>query len=183
MKLITFENYELRIADEALLIKPIRRLYNADRSKKKEEFLGKMSVLYHYADPRSPYSYITDDTLRLQAIIEQEGLPKNYKLDKEMLALVELYKKLTMTTSLLLLEDTRAAVDKVREFLRDINLNERNDRTGMPVYSVSTVTTAIAKIPQLIKDLNEAEKIVVKELEEAGRTRGAVEKKVFEDGF
>ena len=182
MKLITFENYELRIADEALLIKPIRRLYNADRSKKKEEFLGKMSVLYHYADPRSPYSYITDDTLRLQAIIEQEGLPKNYKLDKEMLALVELYKKLTMTTSLLLLEDTRAAVDKVREFLRDINLNERNSN-GMPIYSVSTVTTAIAKIPQLIKDLNEAEKIVVKELEEAGRTRGAVEKKVFEDGF
>ena len=182
MKLITFENYELRIADEALLIKPRRRDYNADRSKKKEEFLGKMSVLYHYADPRSPYSYITDDTLRLQAIIEQEGLPKNYKLDKEMLALVELYKKLTMTTSLLLLEDTRAAVDKVREFLRDINLNERNSN-GMPIYSVSTVTTAIAKIPQLIKDLNEAEKIVVKELEEAGRTRGAVEKKVFEDGF
>ena len=99
-----------------------------------------------------------------------------------MLALVELYKKLTMTTSLLLLEDTRAAVDKVREFLRDINLNERNSN-GMPIYSVSTVTTAIAKIPQLIKDLNEAEKIVVKELEEAGRTRGAVEKKVFEDGF
>lgn len=183
MKLITFENYELRIADEALLIKPIRRLYNADRSRRKEDFLTKMSILYHYADPRSPYSYITDDNLRLQAIIEQEGLPKNYRLDKEMLALVELYKKLTTTTSLLLLEDTRTAIDKIRKFLRDINLNEKNDKTGNPVYSVSTITATIAKIPQLIKDLNEAEKVVVKEIEEAGRTRGSVEKKVFEDGF
>lgn len=182
MKLINFENYELKIADEALLVKPIRKLYNADRSAKKDTFLTQMSVLFFYADPRSSYSYITDDKLRLQAIIEQEGLPSNYKLDKDMLALVELYKKMTTTTSLLLLQDTRTAVDKVRKFLRDIDLDERNN-SGMPVYSVSTVTTTIAKIPQLIKDLNEAEKTVTKEIEEAGRTRGSVEKKIFEDGF
>lgn len=183
MKLINFENYELKIADEALLVKPIRKLYNADRSAKKDTFLTQMSVLFFYADPRSSYSYITDDKLRLQAIIEQEGLPANYKLDKEMLSLVELYKKMTVTTSLLLLKDTRTAIDKVREFLRNIDLDERNDRTGNPIYSVSTVTTTIAKIPQLIKDLNEAEKTVAREIEEAGRTRGSVEKKVFEDGF
>lgn len=182
MKLITFENYEIKIADEALLVGPIRKMFNRDRSSKKESFLQQMSILYFYADPRSSYSYITDDKLRLQAIIEQEGLPANYKLDKEMLSLIELYKKMTMTTSLLLLQDTRTAVDKVREFLRNIDLDERNN-SGMPVYSVSTVTTTIAKIPQLIKDLNEAEKTVVKEIEEAGRTRGSVEKKVFEDGF
>ena len=182
MKLINFENYELKVSDEALLVTPIRRLYNKDRSAKKDTFFQQMSILFFYADPRSSYSYITDDKLRLQAIIEQEGLPANYKLDKEMLSLIELYKKMTTTTSLLLLQDTRTAVDKVRKFLRDIDLDERNN-SGMPVYSVSTVTTTIAKIPQLIKDLNEAEKTVTKEIEEAGRTRGSVEKKVFEDGF
>lgn len=182
MKLITYENYEIKVSDEALLVGPIRKLFNKDRTKNKDNFLTQMSVLFFYADPRSSYSYITDDALRLQAIIEQEGLPSNYKLDKEMEALVTLYKKMTTTTSLLLLEDTRTAIDKVREFLRNIDLDERNN-SGMPVYSVATVTTTISKIPQLIKDLNEAEKTVTREIEEAGRTRGSVEKKLFEDGF
>lgn len=182
MKLITFENFEIKISDEALLVGPIRKLYNKDKSKKKETFLQQMSILFFFADPRSSYSYITDDALRLKAIIDQEGLPPGYKLNKEMLDLIELYKKMTVTTSLLLLQDTRTAIDKVREFLRNIDLDERNNN-GMPVYSVSTVTTTIAKIPQLIKDLNDAEKTVAKEIEEAGRTRGSVEKKVFEDGF
>ena len=182
MKLITYENYEIKIADEALLVGPIRKLYNKDRTAKKEAFLQQMSILFFYADPRSSYSYITDDKLRLEAIIEQEGLPANYKLSKEMLDLIELYKKMITTTSLLLLQDTRTAIDKVREFLRNIDLDERNNN-GMPVYSVATVTTTIAKIPQLIKDLNDAEKTVTKEIEEAGRTRGSVQKKLFEDGF
>lgn len=182
MKLITYENYEIKIADEALLVGPIRKLFNKDRTAKKETFLQQMSILFFYADPRSSYSYITDDKLRLEAIIEQEGLPANYKLSKEMLDLIELYKKMITTTSLLLLQDTRTAIDKVREFLRNIDLDERNN-SGMPVYSVATVTSTIAKIPQLIKDLNDAEKTVAKEIEEAGRTRGSVQKKLFEDGF
>ena len=38
MKLIQVENYELKIADEALLVKPIRKLWNQDRSQRKEQF-------------------------------------------------------------------------------------------------------------------------------------------------
>jgi len=38
MKLISVENYKLKVADEALLVKPIRKLWNQDRSKGKEKF-------------------------------------------------------------------------------------------------------------------------------------------------
>ena len=38
MKLIKYENFTLDISDEALLVGPIRKLYNQDRTKGKETF-------------------------------------------------------------------------------------------------------------------------------------------------
>ncbi len=97
MKLISIENYELQVAPEALLVRPIRRLWNADRSGRKETFYQQMSYLYFYTDPRSTYSYILDNEERKQAIIEQEGLPKDFKPSEFLFAAMEIYKKHTIT--------------------------------------------------------------------------------------
>ena len=53
MRLLTFEDYEVRVAPEALLVKPIRMLWNQDRSKQKEKFFQQMSYLFFMIDPRS----------------------------------------------------------------------------------------------------------------------------------
>ena len=50
MKLLNFENFDLQVAPEALLIRPIRRLYNADRSEKKEKFFQQLSYLWFMVD-------------------------------------------------------------------------------------------------------------------------------------
>jgi hypothetical protein len=74
-------------------------------------------------------------------------------------------------------------VDKVRQFLREVDLNAVDDK-GKPLYTINTITMAIKQIPQLAKDLQEAEKIVSKEIEEQGRARGGNNnKKLFEDGI
>ena len=73
MKLITVENYELKIADEALLVKPIRKLWNQDRSKGKEQFYKQMSVLFFTYSPSSNYSYIIDEKERMKEVLLQEG--------------------------------------------------------------------------------------------------------------
>lgn len=39
MYLVEYDNYEIIVTQEALLIKPIRDLYNSDRSKYKEKFM------------------------------------------------------------------------------------------------------------------------------------------------
>ena len=64
MKLIEFTDFNIKITDEALLVKPIRKLFNKDKSKNKEAFLTQMSILYFYADPRSGYNYLTDEKER-----------------------------------------------------------------------------------------------------------------------
>lgn len=168
---------------EAFMIKPIRKLYNADRTVNKDKFMTAISIIYFYADPRSSYSYILDDDMRLKTVLEEEGLPADFKLNKDMTEAIEAYKKHCITTSSLLLQDTKIAIDKVREFLRNIDLNMTDDK-GKPIYTISSVTTAIKQIPQLAKDVLDAEKAVAKEIEEAGVARGGNDSKsLMDDGI
>ena len=135
------------------------------------------------ADPRSSYGYITDDDERFEAIRIQEGLPKNYTIDKNLQLAIDTYKKLTTTISSQLLEDTYVAIDKLRKFLRNIDLYAVDDK-GKPLYTINSITSAIKAIPQLTKDIQEAEKQVNSDILEIGRKRGGdAGKALFEDGI
>lgn len=183
MKLLNIENYQIKVTDEALLVKPIRDLFNADKSKTKEKFYTECSIIFFMADPRSSYGYIIDDNERFETIKEQEGLAKNYKISKELQEAINIYKKLTTTISSQLLEDTYVAIDKLRKFLRDIDLYATDDK-GKPMYTISSITAAIKAIPQLTKDIQEAEKQVNSDVLEIGRKRGGDKgKALFEDGI
>lgn len=183
MKLIEFVDYEIKISDEAMLVKPIRKLFMRDKSRNKETFLTQMSIIYFYADPRSNYNYITDNTERLQAIIQQEGLPANFSISQPLQEAIDVYSRLTQTSSSLLLQDSRLAIDKVREFLKTVDLTLLDDK-GKPIYTINSITTALKQIPQLAKDLMEAEKAVSRDITEQGRARGKQgEKTLMDDGI
>lgn len=180
MNLLEYKDFQVNVSPEALLVGPIRKLYNKDRTVNKDKFMQQLSVIFFMSDPRSNYNYIIDKNDRLKAIVEQEGLPANYTISPEVQEAIDIYTKLCQTTSTLLLEDTRAAVDKVRKFLRDVDLELLDDK-GKPVYTINSITTALKQIPQLAKDLQETEKLVTKEIEEAGRMRGGSTKKSLMD--
>lgn len=82
--------------------------------------------------------------------------------------------------SALLLEDTRVAVDKLRTLLREIDLGAVDDK-GKPIYTLNTITATIKQIPALVKDLNEAEAAIAKEISQSNKVRGAQEKAMYED--
>lgn len=177
MKLISTENYELKVADEALLVKPIRRLWNMDRSLKKEKFYEQMSVIFYTYSPASNYSYIVNEKDRLKEVCEQEGI-KDFKPTSEFKAAVEVYKKLVKTPSTELLADVRLTIDKVRQALNSISFDSLEEKDK--VSAINTVTTVVSKIPKLVRDLADAEKAVTKELEETSNARGSQELTVFD---
>ena len=183
MHIIEIVDYNVQLTEEALLIKPIRDLWNADKSKNKEKFMQQASVMYNMADPRTSYNFILDDSDRLSAIIEQEGLPKDFKIDDKLQAAIDAYKSHTNTTSLILLRRAQKSADKLGKFLEDVDFT-KVDEKGKLLYPINTVAMAIKQIPSIVKDLQETEKIVSKEIEEEGRARGGNEsKKAFEDGI
>lgn len=183
MKLLKYENYIVSPSEEIFLVKPFRDLYNADKSENKETFMQQLSVIYFMIDPRSPYQDIIDEEDRLNEIKEQEGLPNEYKIPPEVYKAMDIYKKLTTTTSQKLLDSMRRSVAKIGEFLESVNLYA-TDEKGKRVDSVSTIVAATDKIPNLAKKLIETEKIVDSEITEIGRARGGNEtKSLFEDGI
>lgn len=177
MKLISVENFELKVADEALLVKPFRKLWNQDRSAKKERFYEQMSVLFYTFSPASNYSYIVDEKERMKEVLLQEGIT-DFHPSSDFKEAAEIYKKLTRTPSTELLADVRLTIDKVRQALNSVNFEdlEEKDKVG----AINTVTTVVSKIPKLVRDLADAEKAVTKELEETANARGSQELTVFD---
>lgn len=181
MRLVRLDNYQLKIEDELLLLTPFRKLYKKDRTRDKGNFIEFLTLVYFVYDPRSDYSYIVNEKERIREVCETNGIDKEKFTDLEQ-ECINLYKQLTTTISNELLKSTKIAISKVREFLENLDMNAVDDK-GKPLYTISSVTTAIRQIPQLAKDVMDAEKAIAKELQEQGRVRGGAELHVMEDGI
>jgi hypothetical protein len=179
MKLFKYEGYKVTIAEEALLLKPFKDIWKRDKSQNKEKALNELGFIYFFCDARSDYQYIVDEEDRINAIKEGEGLPKNWEPDEMVKNAMAFYNRFK-PTSALLLEDTRYAVDKLRKLLRNIDLEDTDDK-GRPVYTLNTITATIKQVPSLVKDLDEAEKSIAKEIAQNDKVRGAQTKSMYED--
>ena len=180
MKLVDFDGQELKLSDEALLIRPIRELFLADKTKKKEDFWRQMSYLWFMCDPRSTYQYLVDEESRSQEIRTQEGFPSDWEPSAKLKEAMDIYRKHTVTTASLLLEGMRKGVENLRRFLSEVDLFavDKNDK---PVYQVATVTSALKQIPDLAKALSDAEKALAKDFMSDDKARGNSVKAIGED--
>lgn len=179
MKLFKLEGYRLNISPEAFALLPFKKIWTRDKTSKKERAIAELSYIYFMADPRSDYQYIIDEESRKTSIKEGEGLPSDWEPDNLVLEAMEFYKTFK-PASALLLEDTRVAVDKLRTLLREIDLGAVDDK-GKPIYTLNTITATIKQIPSLVKDLNEAEAAIAKEIAQSNKVRGTQEKAMYED--
>ena len=173
MKLFKYEGYEVRVAPEALNLKPFKKLWNRDKTKQKESAVMELAFLYFFCDPRSDYQYILDEEDRMKAVKEGIGLSDNWKPDKDMEAAIKLYRSFEAPSSALL----RAAlegVEKVQKLLKDL---EPDDTKSLKEY-----LTAMKLIPEVAAMIKEAEKTINEEME-YGEAKGSIEKTLFDDGL
>ena len=157
MKLFKSEGYEVRVAPEALTLKPFKKLWNRDKSKDKEKALMELSFLYFYCDPRSDYQYIVDDEDRKKAVKEGIGLDESWVPDKAMEDAIVLYKSFEAPSSALL----RAAlegVEKVQKLLKEF---EPDDTKSLKEYLM-----AMKLIPEVAAMIKDAEKAINEKMEE-----------------
>ena len=172
MKLIEFDGLEFKVADEAFLIRQIRELFEADKSKKKDQFWRQISYLWFMCDPRSTYQYITDEISRSLEIKAQEGLGVDWEPSDELREAMDIYRKHTITTSALLLESMRKGIDKLSTFLGETTFTDK---------TVAAMTSALKQIPELAKALVEAEKSLAKDFDTDDKARGNATKAIGED--
>lgn len=181
MNLFTLKNYKVYISEEAYLLAPFKKLWDRDKSKDKSKALQELGLIYFVCDIRSDYQYIIDEEQRIKDVIQGEGFPSTYKIDKDVKDAMDFYKSFRSTAEIFL-EGTRVAANNFRNYLINLDLNEEVD--GKPKYNVGAVATALKQMPQLITDLNKAEIAVKKERDEEKSIRGGGENlSMFENGI
>lgn len=181
MKLFKYEGYKVVVSEEAFAIKVFRQIWNRDKTVNKDKALSELGYIYFMEDPRSDYQYIIDEEDRSKAIIEAEGLSKNWKPDKLVKEAMAYYSSIK-TTSSLLLEDLRATIDNIRRSLKTFSFEnlEEKDR----VNAIKNVASTIATLPKLIKDLNDTEKLINSEMQQqTGKIKGQKTKSLMEDSL
>jgi hypothetical protein len=179
IKLFKLDEYEVVVEPEAILLKPFKTLWDRDKRRDKSLAKQEFAFIFFVSDPRSDYQYIIDREEREKQVIQALGMPEGWKPDKKVYEAIVFYESFK-PVSAGLLEDTRVAVDKLRQKLRNINLDE-TDRNGKPVHTLSSMTQTIKQIPALVKELDEAERTLNKDIIAEARARGSQRKALFED--
>ena len=174
MRLFKRDGYNLVISDEAYALKAFRQIWNRDKSHSKERAITELGYCYFMEDSRSDYKYIIDEQERKEAIKQGEGMKDNWEPDTTVKEAQTLYASFK-TTSELLLDDTRMLVDKYRMKLRSMDLTE------LDIKETKELGAIIKLIPSMVKDLDEAERAIAKELAQNDKVRGAQEKAIYED--
>lgn len=172
MKLIEYDGISFKIADEALLIRQIRELFQSDKSKNKEMFWRQISYLWFMCDPRSTYQYIVDETARAREIKLEEGFPEDWEPSESLREAMAIYRKHTITTAAILLEGMRKGIDKLSAFLGETTISDK---------TVAAMTSALKQIPDLAKALVDAEKALAKDFSTEDKIKGNSEKAIGED--
>lgn len=175
MRLFKYEGYEVRVAPEALTLKPFKKIWERDKSKNKDKAIQELSFVYFYCDPRSDYQYIIDDEDRLEAVKNGEGLPKNWKPDDELNKAINFYRTFD-TSSAILLRAAQEGVDKVQKALKGMDLADCEAKDLKDYMSV------LKMVPEVATMLKDAEKAINDE-NEYGEAKGAIEKTLFDDGL
>ncbi len=173
MKLFKYEGYEVRIAPEALTLKPFKKLWNRDKSKDKEKAMMEFAFLYFYCDPRSDYQYIVDPEDRLAAVKEGQGFPEEWKPDAAMKDAMEFYSSFD-TSSAMLLKAAMKAVKKVQDTLDELSPDDTK--------SLKEYLAALKMIPEVASMIKDAEKTLNEEME-YGEAKGSIEKTILDDGL
>ena len=70
MKLFKYEGYKIVISEEALILKPFKKLWDRDKSNDKGKALMELSFIYFFCDPRSDYQYLVDEEERLVGVVQ-----------------------------------------------------------------------------------------------------------------
>jgi hypothetical protein len=182
MELFEIKDDQVTVAPGALMLAPFAALWKKDKTKGKKKALAELSAVFFYADYKSDFSEILDEKEKLETIRGFIiGMDPEWEPDEKFHVAVDFYKERQETVSTMLLEDAKHGIKKVSKFLRDVDLQEK-DENGKFVYDVKKINDTIGGLPKTVETIAVLERTVKKELQQKDNLRGGHEKSLMEDG-
>ena len=183
MNLFEIKDDQVTVAPGALMLAPFAALWKRDKSKGKKKALAELSAVYFYADYKSDFSEIFDPQEKLEIVRGFIiGMAEDWEPDEKFHEAVEFYRDRQHTVSTIILEDAKHAIGKISKFLRDVDLDEK-DEHGKFIYDVKKINDTIGGLPKTVETIAALERTVKKELQAKDSMRGGHEKALMEDGI
>ena len=174
MKLFNRKNFQLEIEPITFTIGAFKALEKRDTTKNKANLEKELAFIYFVYDPRSDLQYIVDEQERMLRVKELIGLDAKFKVDAILQRAIDVYISMTETTSSLLIKDLKVGVDKLRGYLREAEVDAE---------TFDKYTKALKELIPLSMKLSEAERTVIKEVEEISNSRGDKAMSILDGGF
>lgn len=174
MKLFKKVDYKLVIEPIVFTIGAFKKLDQRDRTVNKSQLEKELSFIYFAYDPRSDLQFIVDEQERIDKVKELIGFDSKFKIDSILQKAIDVYISMTETASSLLIKDLKVGVDKLRTYLRDAPVDDE---------TFDKYTKALTALIPLSQKISEAEKTVIKEVEEMSNARGDRATTILDNGF
>lgn len=174
MKLFKRVDYKLIVEPIVFSIKAFKRLDQRDRTVNKSQLEKELAFIYFVYDPRSDLQFIVDEQERIERVKELIGFDSKFKIDGDLQKAIDVYVSMTETSSSLLLQDIKIGVDKLRKYLREAEVD---------ADSFDKYTRSLKELIPMSQKISDAERTVIKEVEELGELRGNRQQTLLDSGF
>lgn len=183
MELFEIKDDQVTVAPGALMLAPFAALWKRDKTKGKRKAMAELSAVFFYADYKSDFSEIPDPKEKLETVRGFIiGMSTDWEPDDIFNKAVIFYRERQQTVSTVILDDAKHAIGKISKFLRDVDLNDK-DEHGKFIYDVKKINDTIGGLPKTVETIAALERTVKKELQAKDSLRGGHEKALMEDGI
>lgn len=182
MELFTYKGYTFTYRPETYQLAPFRAIIDRDRTPDKRFALLELSFVYFFADPSSDYQIYIDPDERRRQIKVGQGMPEKWEPDGIVDEAVKFYESFS-PPSVLMLKAARRMAYNIQEVVESLDMTEQDDngRLRMKAKEIKEWMEIARQIPQVIRDLDEAEKALKKEIAERTRVKGGAELSILDE--
>ena len=159
---------------ETLLISPFKDIWERDKSTTKERAIKELTFIEFMSSKKKTNPYAGYDDEKRFEILKKTFFDETWQMDamveQGLIKINEFQKEASPTYKYYI--DNLETAERTRKFLKEIDLSERNERTGNPLYKPKDVTSAIIDAEKVILTLASLKEKVEQELFETTKTKG-----------
>lgn len=186
MKIFLFDNSVNEVIvnePEVLLIREFAALWDNARNITKEDPKGikktrakrELSYIWLMIDWASPYADYTEQE-RHQECLRDANISEQEWADPVFRAACRKYREMQNSSrALKLIKSAQSVVDKITDYFDTIDLTERDDLTGKPIWKTKDIMTEMQNVSKVVEELKTLEFMYKKEQEAESDIRGGAE--------
>ena len=186
MKIFLFDNAKNEVIinePEVLLIREFAALWTNERNITKEDPKGvhktrayrELTYIWLMIDWASPYSDYAEQERHLECLKDANITEEEWS-NPEFRAACRKYRELQNSSrSLKLIRSAQGIVDKITDYFDTIDLTERDELTGKPIFKTKDVMAEMQTVSKVVEELKTLEFMYKKEQEAESDIRGDAE--------